>query len=176
MRHEDLRLLLERGRHDLDRDVLDNGVEGFEHVAAHVGIDLAGQQKRAVVDLRPALLDLHIEAAGGIGAVGDGLVEAAMFRLREPVRAENEFLQIVLCRCGSGADRQNRNRSKSLFHCPTLLLLSAGRHARLLRKPKQLICHLWNVMSRSGASPRWRYRHCKKNRRDAQISVMDDAR
>jgi hypothetical protein len=53
-----------------------------------VELDAVGQQKRAVVDLRTAGDDLDVEAAFGVGAVGDRLVEAAMFGLGEPVGAE----------------------------------------------------------------------------------------
>jgi hypothetical protein len=70
MGHQHLRLLLEGGGDDLDRDVLFDGREGFKHVAAHVEVDLAGQQQCAIVHLRAALGDGHIEAAGGVGAVG----------------------------------------------------------------------------------------------------------
>ena len=46
MRHEHLRLLLEGGGDDAQRNVLRHGVEGLLHVAAHVEVDLAGQQQR----------------------------------------------------------------------------------------------------------------------------------
>ena len=46
MRHEHLRLLLEGGGDDAQRDVLLHGVEGLQQVAAHVEVDLAGQQQR----------------------------------------------------------------------------------------------------------------------------------
>ena len=88
MGHEHLRLLLEGGRDDAQRDVLRDGVEGLLQVAAHVEVDLAGEQQRPAGDLRAALLDRDLEAAGGIGAVGDRLVVAAMLGLGEPVGAE----------------------------------------------------------------------------------------
>jgi hypothetical protein len=91
MGHQHLRLLLEGGGDDLDRDVLLDGGEGLKHVSAHVEVDLAGQQQRAVVHLRAALGDGDIEAAGGIGAVGDRLIEAAMLGLGEPVGAEGDL-------------------------------------------------------------------------------------
>jgi hypothetical protein len=49
-----------------------------QQVSAHVELDAAGQDQRAVVDLRPARHDLDVEAAIGVGAVRDRLVEAAM--------------------------------------------------------------------------------------------------
>ena len=90
MRHQHLRLLLEGGGDDAQRDVLRHGVEGLLHVAAHVEVDLAGQKQRPAGDLRSALHDRHVEAAGGIGAVGDRLVVAAMLGLGEPVGAEGD--------------------------------------------------------------------------------------
>ena len=54
MRHQDLRVLLEDGRDHDHRDVVLDVVEGAEHAAAHVEVDLAGGEQLAVVDLRPA--------------------------------------------------------------------------------------------------------------------------
>jgi hypothetical protein len=94
MGEDDLRVLLEdRGDVD-DRDFLGRGVEGLQQVAAHVELDAVGQQERAVVDLRAAGDDLDVEAAFGVGAVGDRLVEAAMFGLGEPVGAEGDLGQV----------------------------------------------------------------------------------
>ena len=93
MRHDHLRLLLEGGRDDPQRDVLLHGVEGLQQVAAHVEIDLAGEQQRPAADLRAALLDGDVEAAGGIGAVGNSLVVAAVLGLGEPVGHEGDLFR-----------------------------------------------------------------------------------
>ena len=92
MRHHHLRLLLEGGGDDAQRNVLRDRVEGLLHVAAHVEVDLAGEQQRPAADLRSALHDGHVEPAGGVGAVGDRLVVAAMLGLGEPVGAEGHRL------------------------------------------------------------------------------------
>ncbi len=68
--------------------------KGLQHVAAHVEVDLAGQQQRTAGDLRPALHDLHVEAASRIGAVRERLVVAAMLGLGEPVRPEGHLRQV----------------------------------------------------------------------------------
>jgi hypothetical protein len=54
-------------------------------------IDLAGEQQLAVRRLRPALRDGHVEAVFLVSAVGEGLVEAAMLGLGEPVGAEGDL-------------------------------------------------------------------------------------
>ena len=46
-----------------------HSVEGRQEIAAHVEIELAGQQQRSPADLRTSLRFRHVEAAGGIGAV-----------------------------------------------------------------------------------------------------------
>ena len=89
--HHHLRVLLEVGRDDAQRNVLLHGVEGLQQVAAHVEVDLAGQQQRPPADLRAALHDGDVEAAGRIGAVGDRLIVAAMLGLGEPVGAERDL-------------------------------------------------------------------------------------
>ena len=92
MGDDDLRVFLERGHDRDDGDVFGDGGEGLQHVAAHVELHPVGHQKRAVVDLRAAGDDLDLETAGGIGAVSDGLVETAVFGLRQPVGAEHHLL------------------------------------------------------------------------------------
>ncbi len=84
MGHHHLRLLLEGSGDDPQRNVLRDGVEGLLHVAAHVELDLAGEQQRTPADLRSPLHDRHVEAAGGIGAVGHGLGSS---RRARPARA-----------------------------------------------------------------------------------------
>jgi len=96
-----------------------NGVEGRQEVAAHVEIDLAGQQHRAPADLRAALQDGDVEATGGIGAVGHGLVVAAMLWLGQPVGAEGHLLVRSRTQCAGGKQRDRASRN---------LLFSVHRH------------------------------------------------
>jgi hypothetical protein len=98
MGEDDLRVLLEDRGDVHDRDFLGRGIEGLQEVAAHVELDAVGQQERAVVDLRAARDDLDVEAAFGVGAVGDRLVEAAMFGLGEPVGAEGDLVRSCAAR------------------------------------------------------------------------------
>jgi hypothetical protein len=125
MGEDDLRVLLEdRGDVD-DRDLLGRGVERLQQVAAHVELDAVGQQERAVVDLRTAGDDLDVEAAFGVGAVGDRLVEAAMFGLGEPVGAEGD-LESGLARRGaaaSAAASAKKGRAKHFRSSPRRWLL-----------------------------------------------------
>ena len=93
MRHHDLRILLEIRRDDDDRQVLLDRVEVDEHVAAHVEIDLAGGQQQAVVGLRAALQDRHVEAVFRVGAVDHRLIIAAVLGLGEPVGAERHLVE-----------------------------------------------------------------------------------
>jgi hypothetical protein len=60
-----------------------------------VEVHAAGQHERAVVHLRAARNDGDVEAAFGIGAVGDRLVEAAMFGLGKPVGAEHHRREVL---------------------------------------------------------------------------------
>ena len=90
---ETLRLLLEHGAHRQRGHVLLHRRNGLDQVAAHEEVEAAGGEQEPIVHLRPAWNDRHVQAVAGIGAVGDGLVEAAMFRLRDPVCAERHFLQ-----------------------------------------------------------------------------------
>jgi hypothetical protein len=106
MGHDHLRMLLE-DRRDVDhRNALLHRAERLEKVAAHVEVHAAGEHQGAVVDLRSARQDLDLEPAiVQIGAVGDGLVEAAVLGLGEPVRAEDD--RFLRCR---GAGRKGERR------------------------------------------------------------------
>ena len=134
MRHHHLRLLLEGGGDDAQRNVLRDGVEGLQHVAAHVEVDLAGEQQRPAGDLRAALLDGDLEAAGGIGAVGDGLVVAAMLGLGEPVGAEGHRHREGAGRAGrSDGERRRGNLEKPVHrHHPLFALAQQARGIRHL--------------------------------------------
>jgi hypothetical protein len=129
MGEDDLRVLLEdRGDVD-DRDFLGRGVEGLQEVAAHVELDAVGQQERAVVDLRAAGDDLDVEAAFGVGAVGDRLVEAAMFGLGEPVGAEGDLCQVGVGVGAGGRERRGqrkKGRAKHFRSSPRRWLVMPG--------------------------------------------------
>jgi hypothetical protein len=99
MAHQNLRLFLEMRGDDLERNVLLDGREGLQHVAAHVEIDLAGQHQRTAGNLRSALHDRDLETACLVGAVGNRLIVSAMLRLGQPVGAEGDLFQGE-CLCG----------------------------------------------------------------------------
>ena len=120
-----------------------DGVERLQHVAAHVEIDLAGEQQRPPADLRAALHDRHVEAAGGIGAVGDRLVVAAMLGLGEPVGAEGD---LFVRRRAKRAGGKQRDRAAEIFSFPFIdttlcLLRRVMRRARHHWFKKQDTCH-----------------------------------
>ena len=136
MRHQDLRVLLERGRDHHHRDVVLDVVEGAEHAAAHVEVDRAGGEQLAVVDLRAARADRHIQAVFLVDPVGHRLIEAAMLGLGLPVRAEGHLVQ-GLRRASERreADRQTDRRRdpKMLAHVPTPILCPP-QHGRISAK------------------------------------------
>ena len=102
VRHDDLRVLLEMRGDDDDRHVLLDRVEGEQQVAAHVEIELAGGEQEAVVGLRAARHDRHVEPVFGVGSVDDGLIIAAVLGLGEPVGAERDLV---------GGDRRRRDKA-----------------------------------------------------------------
>ena len=77
MRHENLGVFLEFRRHHDKREVALLAEETAEQVSALEEVDLAGEQEQAAVSLWTARLDRDVEAIFGVGAVDDGLVEAA---------------------------------------------------------------------------------------------------
>ena len=129
MGHQHLRLLLEGGGDDAQRDVLRHRVEGLLQVAAHVEVDLAGEQQRPAGDLRAALLDRDLEAAGGVGAVGDSLVVAAMLGLGEPVGAERHRNREGAGRAGRGDGESRRGNLEKPVHRRHPLFVLAQRRA-----------------------------------------------
>ena len=88
MRHQDLRILLEQGGDGQRRDVLLDGIEALQRVGAHEEVELADRHQDAIVHVRPARHDGHIEAICAISAVSKRLIEAAMLGFRHPVGAE----------------------------------------------------------------------------------------
>ena len=128
MGEEHLRLLLEDGGDDERRDVLLHGGERLEHVAAHVEVDAADRQQHAVVGLRPARHDGDVEVVLGVGAVGDGLVVAAVLGLGDPVGPEAHRVPLLGERLAGAADarrdgkdcRQTRQMFMIRLRCPPI--------------------------------------------------------
>jgi hypothetical protein len=115
-----------------DRDFLGRGVEGLQEIAAHVELDAVGQHQRAVVDLRAAGDDLDVETAFGIGAVGDRLVEAAMFGLGQPVGAEGDLCQVGVGVGAGGRERRGqrkKGRAKHFRSSPRRWLVMRGERS-----------------------------------------------
>ena len=92
MGHHDLRVFLEICGDDHDRKVLVDRVEGEQQVAAHVEVELAGGEQKAVVGLRAAGHDRHVEPVFGVSAVDDRLIIAAVLGFGEPVGAEGHLV------------------------------------------------------------------------------------
>ncbi len=94
MRQKHLRVFLEYRRDRHDRHVICDRVERLERIRAHEEIELAGDQLDAVIDVGAARNDRDIEAVTLVGAVGDGLIEPAVFGLGHPVGAERNLVEI----------------------------------------------------------------------------------
>jgi hypothetical protein len=87
MRDQHGGIFLERrgdGRHG---DVLLDGGEHLQRVAHH-DVELSGGEELQAVHLRAAHPDRDVETVLAIGSFGDGLVEAPVLRLCEPVVAK----------------------------------------------------------------------------------------
>ena len=67
----------------------------LQRVGAHEEVELADRQQDAVVHVRPARHDGHVEAVFAVGAVGERLVEAAMLGLRHPIGAEADLVELL---------------------------------------------------------------------------------
>ena len=72
--------------------VLVDRVEGEQQVAAHVEIELAGGEHEAIVGLRPARHNGHVETVFGVCSIDQGLIIAAVLGLGEPVGAEGDLV------------------------------------------------------------------------------------
>src|SRR5690606_36566024 len=116
MGHHHLRFLLEMRRHDTQRNALRHGVERLLHVAAHIEVDLARQQKRPASYLRPAGLDRQIHAAGGVIPVRQGLIVTSVLRLGEPVGPENDLLICASTSCSKREYRTCGSRFQLYVH------------------------------------------------------------
>ena len=108
MRHHDLRVLLEVGGDDDERHVLFDRVEVEQQIAAHVEVELAGGEQQAIVGLRTALHDGHVEAVFLVSAVGDRLIIAAVFGLGEPVGAVGHLVERERARSARGQGEPGR--------------------------------------------------------------------
>ena len=86
-----LRVFLEDGRHHRCWHAVFHVVKTQQQVATHQEVNLADGQKRAVVDLRAALLDFHIQSHFLVGAINQRLIKAAVTGLRLPVCGEHHF-------------------------------------------------------------------------------------
>ena len=93
MREQNLRVLLEDRRHRDHRNVLGDRVEALQAVRAHEEIELAGEQKHAVVHLRAARHNGHVEVVLLVRAVRDRLIEAPVLRFGHPVGAEGDLVE-----------------------------------------------------------------------------------
>jgi hypothetical protein len=65
-----------------------------------------GRQQRPVVHLRPALLDRHVQTELLVGAVGHGLIEAAVRGLCFPVGGEGDL--VLRMSAGRGQREQEK--------------------------------------------------------------------
>ena len=113
LRHAGMRdqhggIFLERrgdGRHG---DVLLDGGEHLQRVAHH-DVELSGGEELQAVHLRAAHPDRDVEAVLAIGSFGDGLVEASMLRLCEPVGGEDDSIERLRggARCDAGERQED---------------------------------------------------------------------
>ena len=91
MADQNLRVLLEHAGDRDGRQSLRDGVHRVDHVGTHETIEPAGRHQQPAIDVRAALHDRHVETVFGVSAIGLGLIEPAMLRLGEPVRAVAEL-------------------------------------------------------------------------------------
>jgi len=100
MGEQDLRVLLEHGGDRNGRNVLRNRVEALQRVRAHEEVELAREEQQAVVHLRTAGHDRHVEAVLLVRPVRDRLIEAAVLGLGHPVGAERDLVELLRLRWG----------------------------------------------------------------------------
>ena len=75
--------------------------------AAEIELHAGRHQQGHVIDLRAALFDRDVQAVARIDAGGDGLIEAAIFRLGFPVEAKGD---VIGRERGGGAQRESRDQ------------------------------------------------------------------
>jgi len=90
---QDLRFFLKARRHHDGRDIVFDRIEALQRIGAHEEVDLADRQQNAVIHVRPARHDGHVEPVSFVGAVGERLVETAMFGLRHPIGTEADLVE-----------------------------------------------------------------------------------
>ena len=136
MRDDHRRVFLERRRHGSHRDVLLDGGEHLQRVAHH-DVELPGGQKLEAVDLWPAHADGDVEAVLPVSAFRDGLIEAPVLRLREPVGGEHDLVRLGgMRREAQGRARERDERAVDPSNhrsAPAWWRLAANRHYAQLR-------------------------------------------
>ena len=95
MSDEHLRIFLEARRNCDSRNILCNRIEGLQRIGAHKEIEFADGQQNAVVHVRPAGDDGHIEAVLLVRAVRERLVKTAVLSFRDPVGAKTDLVQLL---------------------------------------------------------------------------------
>src|SRR5713226_1077077 len=93
MRDQDLRILLEHRRDRDSRNILLDRIEGLQRVRTQVKIDLSYWQEDAIIHLRAARDDGGVEPVSAVRAVGQSLVESAVFGLRDPVGGKRQLVE-----------------------------------------------------------------------------------
>ena len=81
-------------------------------------------EQDAVVHVRAARHDGHVEPVLAVGAVGERLVEAAVLALRHPIGAERDFVELLGVRGDAATANSQRNGKSPMQH------RSLRRHAR----------------------------------------------
>jgi len=81
---------------------------------AEIEIDASGGEQKLVIQLRPTLDDLHIEAVALVCAVGERLIEAAMLGFGEPIGREGDTIERQRVR--SGAEKQKCGERAGISH------------------------------------------------------------
>ncbi len=121
VRHQDERIFLKHRGDGDDRNVLRGRVKGLDQIGAEVEINFSGRQQQLIVGLRAALQNRDVEAVSRVSAVGERLIEAAMFGFGEPVGREGDFIALLVERPGGDAEREGYSETKdereNLSHC-----------------------------------------------------------
>jgi hypothetical protein len=77
------------------RNILRDGIEALQRIGAHEKIYLADRQQDAVVHVGAARQDRHVESVLLVCAVGERLIEAAVFGLGEPIGGKADLIQLL---------------------------------------------------------------------------------
>ena len=122
MRHDALKVFLERRRDGDDRQALGDRVQHLE-IVAHHHVGFAGEQKLQAVDLRAAHLDGDVEAGLLVNPGGLGLIEAAVLGLRVPTGQKGDLVRSVR---GAGDERQRPRLRQDLRMRKRDMVVSSG--------------------------------------------------